>query len=62
MMEKEEIFKTLLSIARMAYNEGREHQKDYDLPEVGMYFEKNFEDSKIYKTIIESYSKGVPDG
>ncbi len=50
-MEKEELYELLCKICKLAYLEGRNHQFDDDFPEVGMYFKKDFEDTKVFKIL-----------
>ena len=51
--------KLLLRIARIAYDEGRKHENHDCFPDVGMSFPKKFEDTKIYKTIMEGGYDGM---
>ena len=56
-LDNNQIHTILMMIAEQAYEEGREHQKDEDFPDVGMSWTKKFEDTEIYKTIKESKPK-----
>jgi len=49
----EKVTDVLIEVAKAAYQEGREHQNDENFPEVGWSWTKKFEDTKIYKTIME---------
>lgn len=40
----------LLTLVKLAYNEGRSHQMDDDFP-TGMNFSKKINDSKAYKMV-----------
>ena len=52
-MKKQELTELLLSVARNAYLEGKEHQLEDDFPDVGMCLSKTFKDTDIYRIIKE---------
>lgn len=47
-LDNNQIHTILMMIAEQAYEEGREHQRDIEI------FPWRFEDTKTYKTIMES--------
>ena len=54
-MEKsiQQMWEDILEMCQAAYKEGREHQFHADWPDVGMYFKKDFSDTKHYKLIMK---------
>lgn len=53
----EHVHDVLLIIAKEAYKQGRNHQLEEDFPDVGMGIKNKFEDTQIYKDIMESKPK-----
>ena len=48
---KEEIYRLVEQIARLAYKEGRQHQYEEDFPDVRPGWSKTFEDTETYDQI-----------
>lgn len=56
-MDVNGIHEVLISVAKIAYQEGREHAMEDAFPDVGMHFSQSFEDTQAYKIITEAKEK-----
>ena len=61
MLDKEDLYKLLYDVCKLAYIEGRKHQFNDDWPDVGMYFKEDFEDTRAFKIIQEKKGEKMYD-